>query len=111
MRERLVPACLQLARDKSIGRIGCIVLPEGAIGSIERRFQVAVERIAHLIPPLACFPLRSRRGRDGAGADDGQQCMLDGVVNPQAAKGNAARLGIVHPAAAAAVTRDLMLHA
>jgi hypothetical protein len=37
--------------------------------------------------------------------------MLDGVVDPQTAEGNAARLGIVHPATAATVAWDLMLHA
>ena len=52
-RERLVPACLQFAGHQSIGRIGSIVLPEGAISCIARRFEIALECLAHLIPPLA----------------------------------------------------------
>jgi hypothetical protein len=111
MRERLVPTRFQLVRNKSVDRVDCVILPEGTIGGIARRLQITVEGIAHLIPPLARLPLRSSRGRDGAGADDGQQCVLNGVVDPQPAEGNAARLGIVHPAAAATVTWDLMLHA
>src|SRR5271163_4424208 len=111
MRERLVPARLQFASDQPIGWIGGVVLPEGAVGGIARRFEIAMKGLAHLIAALARLLLRGSRGSDGAGADDGQQRVLDGVVNTQAAKGDAARLGIVHPAPAAAVARDLMLHA
>src|SRR6266436_5455467 len=35
----------------------------------------------------------------------------NGVIDPQTAKGNATRLAIVHPAAAAAVARDIVLRA
>ena len=38
VRERPVPACLQFARDQPVGWIGRIVLPEGAIGGVARRF-------------------------------------------------------------------------
>ena len=48
--ERLVPARLQFASHQPIGRIGGIILPEGAIGCIARRFEIALERFAHLIP-------------------------------------------------------------
>ena len=69
MRQRLVPARFQFASDQSVGRIGGIVLAEGAIGGIARRLEIAVERLAHLIPPLAGFSARQqprrrwRRGR------------------------------------------------
>ena len=33
-------ARLQFARDQSIGWIGSIILPEGAIGSVASRFEV-----------------------------------------------------------------------
>ena len=71
VRERLVPARFQLVRNQAVGRIDCVILPESAIGGIARRLQVTIEGIAHLIPRRACLPLRSRRCRDGAGADDG----------------------------------------
>ena len=110
MRERLIPTRFQFVRDKSIGRIDRVILSEGAISGVARRLQITVQGIAHLVPPLARFPLRSRRGRDGAGADDGEQGVFDGVIDPQTAEGDAARFGIVHPAAATTITRNLMLH-
>ncbi len=51
MRERPVPARLQFARHQSIGWIGSIILPEGAIGSVASRFEVAAEGLPHLISP------------------------------------------------------------
>jgi hypothetical protein len=43
MLERPVPARLQFARDQPIGWIDSIVLPEGAVGGVARRFEVAAE--------------------------------------------------------------------
>src|SRR5215472_14324549 len=45
------------------------------------------------------------------GSDDGEKRILDGVVDAQPAKGNAARLAIVHPAAAAAVAWNIVAYA
>lgn len=42
---------------------------------------------------------------------DGEKRFLDGVIDPQTAKGDATRLAIIHPAAAAAIARDVMLGA
>ena len=53
MREHPVPARLQFARDQPIGWIGSIVLPEGAVGGVARRFEVAAEGLARLIPPFS----------------------------------------------------------
>ena len=92
MCERLVPARLQFADHKTVGRIGGVVLTEGPIDGKARRFKIALERIAHLVPPLAGFRLCRDGGRNSAGADDGEKRILDGVVDAQAAKGNAARL-------------------
>ena len=50
-------------------------------------------------------------GAHASSADHGEKRFLNGVIDPQAAKGNATRLAIVHPAAAAAVARDVMLRA
>jgi hypothetical protein len=86
MRERPVPARLQFARDQPVGWIGRIVLPEGAIGGVARRFEIAAEGLAHLIPPLARLLLGSCGGGDRAGTDHSQQRILDGVVNTQPPK-------------------------
>src|ERR1700716_4319633 len=87
MRERRVPARLQFARDQPIGWIGSIVLPEGAVGGVARRFEVAVEGLAHLIPPLAYLLLGGSGGGDRAGTDHSQQRILDGGLNTQTAGG------------------------
>src|SRR4249919_19854 len=111
MRERPVPARLQFARDQPIGWIGSIVLPEGAISSVARRFEVATERLARLIPPLTGLLLGGCGGGDHAGTHHSQQCILDSVVNTQTAEGDAVRGAIVHPGPAAAVARDAVLGA
>jgi Major Facilitator Superfamily len=67
VRERPVPARLQFARDQPIGWIGSIVLPEGAVGSVARRFKVAAEGLTHLIPPLARLLLGGCGGGDRLG--------------------------------------------
>jgi hypothetical protein len=35
--------------------------------------------------------------RNRPGANDGEKCILNGVVDAQTAEGDAARLGVVHP--------------
>jgi hypothetical protein len=110
-RERLVPARLQFAGHQPIGRVGSIVLPKGAIGCIARRFEIALECFAHLIPPLVGLFLGGYGCRNSTWADHGEKRFLNGVIDPQTTKGDATRLAIVHPAAAAAVARDVMLRA
>jgi hypothetical protein len=111
MRERPVPARLQFARDQPIGWIGSIVLPEGAVGGVARRFEVAAEGFAHLIPSLVRLLLGGCGGGDSAGTDHSQQRTFDGVVNTQTTEGDAVRGAIVHPGPAATVTRDAVLGA
>jgi hypothetical protein len=82
MRERAVPTRLQFARDQPIGWIGSIVLPEGSVDGVARRFEVAAEGLGHMIPPLAHLLLGGWRGGDRAGTDHSQQRILDSVVNP-----------------------------
>ena len=59
--QRLVPARLQFGRHESVRRIGGVVLSEGAIGRVTRRFQIAQERFASSISMsrLGFFLLRS----------------------------------------------------
>src|SRR5262249_57660347 len=108
-RERLVPARFQFASHQPIGRVGGIVLPEGPIRCIARGLEITLQCFTHLVPPLAGFPLSGNGCRNGAGADHGEKRFLNGVIDPQAAKGDATRLTIVHPAAAAAVAWDVVL--
>src|SRR6516162_3880129 len=111
VRKRPIPARLQFARNQSVGWIGRIVLPEGAIGGVARRLEIVAKGLAHLIPPLARLLLGSCGGCDRAGTDHSQQRILDGVVNTQSAEGDAVRRTIVHPGSAAAVARDAVLGA
>src|SRR4051812_45742050 len=110
-RERRVPPRLQLARHQPVGRVGGIVLAEGAVGGIARRFEIAAKRLAHLVASLYGLLLRRRRCGDGAGTDHAQQGLLDRVVGAQSAEGDAARFALVQPAPAAAVAEDGVLGA
>src|SRR4029453_5990036 len=56
---RLVPSRLQFASHQSVCRVGNVVLPEGPIGCIARRFEITPERLTHLVPFLPRLPLRS----------------------------------------------------
>ena len=42
------------------------MLPKGAVGRITRRFEIALEGVAYLIPPLHCFVCRGDGGSEGA---------------------------------------------
>ena len=93
MGERPVPARLQFARDQPIGWIGSVVLPEGTVNGEARRFEVAAEGLAHLIPPLARLLLGGCGGGDHhAGTDHSQQRILDCVVNTQTTEGDVVRV-------------------
>src|SRR5271166_621119 len=107
--ECLVPAHFQFAGHQPIGRVGGVVLSEGAIGGIARRFEITLECFAHLITSLAGFFLSSNGRRGGASADHCKKRLINGIIDPQTAKGDATRLAIVHPAAAAAVAGDVVL--
>src|SRR6516162_8534655 len=107
--ERRVPSRLQFASHQSVGRVGSVVLPEGPIGCIARRFEITPERLTHLVPLLPRLLLGNNRCRNSARANDGEKGTLNGVIHPQPAKSDATRLAIVHPAAGAAVARDVML--
>ena len=102
-------------------RVGSVVLPEGPIGCIARRFEITPERLTHLVPLLPRLLLRSNapdRTKYGQWigctmsclmAADREKDTLNGVIHPQPAKRDAMRLAIVHPAAGATLARDVML--
>ena len=106
--KRPVPARLKFAGDQPVRRIGGVVLPEGAVGGIARRFKIAAKRLADLIPLVRGLGGRGRRRGDGARSDHAEQRLFDGVVDPQTAEGDATGVAIVDPGAATAVARDVV---
>ena len=84
--EGTVPARLQLAGDKAVLRIGRIVPPEGAIGGIAGRLEVANHSLACGVTLRAGLRLRSSRGFNGGRLHYAQQRGLDDIVYSQAAK-------------------------
>jgi hypothetical protein len=44
-----VPAQLELRRHQTIGGVGRVALPEGAIGGVAHRFQVSDQSVADLV--------------------------------------------------------------
>ena len=42
----LIPARFELAGDQSVGGVGGVILPEGAVGGIARRFEIAAKSLA-----------------------------------------------------------------
>src|SRR6202048_3314249 len=98
--ERPVPARLKPARHQPVRGISGIVLPEGPVGGIARRFEVATESIAHLIPPFPGCLGGSGCRSDSARTDDAKQCFLDCIIDAQSAAADAGRAAIIHPGAA-----------
>jgi len=109
--ERPVPARFKLTRHQPVRGVSGIVLPESPVGGIARRFQIATKSIAHLIPSFSGFLGGSGCSGDSAWADNAKQCFLDCIIDAQSSEGDAVRAAIVHPGAAAAVARDMVLHA
>src|SRR6266550_1905873 len=78
---------------------------------VPARFEIATESIVHLIPPFSGFLGGSGCSGDSARTDNAKQGFLDCIIDAQSAEGDAVRAAIIHPGAAAAVARDMMLHA
>jgi hypothetical protein len=76
MDERPVPARFKLARHQPVRRVSGIELPESPVCGIARRFEVATERIAHLIPSFPGILGGSGCRSDSARTDDVKQCFL-----------------------------------
>src|SRR5215213_1287454 len=109
--ERPVPPRLKLRCDEAVLGIGRVVLPESPICLVARRFQIAQHRLAGLIMPAGRFRLGLGRRGDRAWFDDLEQSGLNGVVDPQAAEGDAARLAIIEQAPVAGIAWNVVLHA
>src|SRR6266700_3851763 len=109
--QRLVPARLELAGNESVGGISSVILPEGTVGGIARRFEITAESISHLIPSFTGLFGRSHRSSDSTGPDNTENGPFDRVVDAQSSKRDATCFGRVQPAAPATVTWDMMLRA
>lgn len=107
--EGAVPSRLQFRRHEPVLGIGGIILAEGAVGAVAGRFEIARERFANLIATTGGLRLSLGGRSDGARLDHPQQLFLDGVVDPQAAEGDTARLAIVEQATPAGIAGDVML--
>src|SRR5580692_2106275 len=83
MGQRLVPARFKLARHQPVRGVSGIVLPEGPVGGIARRFEVATESIAHLIPPFSGFLGGRGCSGDSTRTDDAKQRFLDCIIDAQ----------------------------
>src|SRR6201987_5691491 len=64
-----------------------------------------------ILPSISAFLGSSGCSGDSAWADNAKQCSLDCIIDAQSSEGDAVRPAIVHPGAAAAVARDMVLHA
>ena len=106
--QRSVPARLELARDQPVGGIGGVILSEGAIDGVACRFEIAAESLAHLILSRGSLLGRGHRRGNGAGSDDTEERLFDRIVDAQAPECDTTRFAIVHPAARATVTRNMM---
>src|SRR6202049_3921735 len=102
-------ASSSLATSRFGGGSG-IVLPEGPAGGMARRLEVAPETTAPLIPPFPGLLGGGGCRGDSARTDDAKQCFLDCIIDAQSAEGDAVRAAIVHPGAAAAVARNMVLY-
>ena len=108
-REGSVPPRLQFPGDQAIGRVGGVILPESPIGCVLCGFKVAHQGVADLIALPIGLGLSGGRRRNSARLDDMQQSRLDGVINPQAAEGDAASFAMIEPASGTTVARNIML--
>src|ERR1700758_2701000 len=84
-------------------------MSEGAIGGIAHCFQVSDQGIADLVATRRFLRIGLDRCGNGAWFNNFQDRRFNGIVHPQAAKGDATRLAIVEPAPAAAVAGDIVL--
>jgi hypothetical protein len=79
--ERPVPARFKFTRHQPVRGVGGIVLPENPVCGIARRFQIATESIAHLIPSFSGFLGGSSCSGDSPWADNAKKCFLDRIID------------------------------
>lgn len=92
MRQRLVPARLQLSGDEAVGGIGRVILSESPVGGIASCLQIPLQELADLVTLVCRLLLSIHRRGDSARPDDTEKRFLDGIIDPQASKRDAAWL-------------------
>lgn len=109
--EGAVPPRLEFCRHEPVPGIGGIILAKGAVGTISCRFEVPRQRFANLIAATGDLRPSLGGGSDCARLDHLQQRVLDGIADPQAAEGDAARFAIVEQSPPAGIARKVVLGA
>ena len=104
--EGRVPSCFQFRGHQPVGRIGSIVLAPGAINRVASRLQIPPQSLTCLIPLGGHFLFCPYRRFYSPGTGHLEERLLDGIIGTKAAKGNAARLPIVHMAAVTGIAWD-----
>ena len=104
-----VPACLQLASDEAVLRIGRVILSEGSISSVPRRLEIAGHGLPRLVTLYGGLCLGRSRSLHRGRLQDVEQCRLDDVIDTQPAECDATGLSVIESPANACITRDLTL--
>ena len=107
--KRLIPTGFQFGSHQTVFGVRRIILSESSVGRVLSSLKITTECIANLIPLPHGLPGGSLCRVDGAGADHLQEQLFNGIIDPQSAKSDTARLAVVQKATPAGVTRDIML--
>src|SRR5689334_7622914 len=107
--EGAVPASLQLASDEAVLGIGRVILSEGPISSVPRRFEIADHGLPRLVTLYCGLCLDRLCSLHGGRLQDGEQCRLDDVIDTQPAECDAVGLPAIESSTNACITRDLAL--
>ena len=94
-----VPASLQLASDEAVFGIGRVILTEGTISSVARRFEIADHGLPRLVTLYRCLRLSGSCGVHGGRLQDGEQCCLDDVIDTQPTESDAIGLSVIESSA------------
>ena len=106
--ERPVPARFELHGHEPVSGIDGVVLSEGTTRGVAGGLQVSQQRLAHLVAVMGYLGFRLHcRGNRGR-LERLEDFRLDGVVHPEPAERDAARLAVVEPTTPAAVARNVM---
>ena len=108
-RERSVPSGFKFRGNQPVLRIGGVILPECPISAIACGLKIAHQRVANLVTAIGRLRFGLDRRCDGAGFDDLQKRLFNGVIDAQSAKGDAARLAIIEQTPPAGIPRNVVL--
>ncbi|MGO6944824.1 hypothetical protein, partial [Rhizobium johnstonii] len=107
--ECLIPARFELRRYKSVLRIGRVILPECPVGSIACCLEVAKQDILNLIALAGHIAFRLDGGGNSSWFDHAEQRLLDRIIDPQTAEGDATWFAIVEQPSPTGIARDVMV--